>query len=55
MQPIRKTIKKREAKRVDYERSQEKVMKLQKKPNRTPKDETALEKAEYDMNLMSEV
>lgn len=47
--PIRKTIKKRENKRVDYEKLQDKALKLQRKPGRTPKEETALAKAEDEM------
>ncbi|KAL2758608.1 hypothetical protein ACRALDRAFT_1068881 [Sodiomyces alcalophilus JCM 7366] len=54
IQPIRKTIKKRENKRLDYEKAQDKVKKLQKKANRTVKEDAALAKAESDMNVVSE-
>ncbi|KXX77394.1 Protein hob1 [Madurella mycetomatis] len=47
--PIRKTIKKRENKRLDYEKAQEKTAKLQRKPGRTPKEDMALAKAEAEM------
>ncbi|KAK3501031.1 hypothetical protein B0T13DRAFT_239398 [Neurospora crassa] len=47
--PIRKTIKKRENKRLDYERAQDKVSKLHKKHTRTPKEEASLAKAEVEM------
>ncbi|KAK4239485.1 hypothetical protein C8A03DRAFT_14129 [Achaetomium macrosporum] len=48
--PIRKTIKKRENKRLDYEMAQEKVLKLQRKPCRTAKEDAALAKAETEMS-----
>ncbi|KAM7213169.1 protein hob1 [Rhypophila decipiens] len=47
--PIRKTIKKRENKRLDYEKIQEKVLKLQRKPGRSPKEDASLAKAEDEM------
>ncbi|KAI0172407.1 hypothetical protein GGR52DRAFT_590904 [Hypoxylon sp. FL1284] len=47
--PLRKTIKKRENKRLDYEKAQEKANKLQRKGGRTPKDEAALAKAEGEV------
>lgn len=53
--PIRKTIKKRENKRLDYERAQEKVSKLHKKHTRTPKEEASLAKAEVDMAQAGDV
>lgn len=53
--PIKKTIKKREDKMVAYEKAQEKVKKLQRKADRSPKEETALAKAENDMTYASEV
>jgi amphiphysin len=53
--PIRKTIKKRENKRVDYEKLQEKVNKLQRKQGRTPKEEAALAKIEEEMARAAEV
>ncbi|KAM0267347.1 hypothetical protein ACHAQH_010112, partial [Verticillium albo-atrum] len=54
IQPIRKTIKKRENKRLDYEKAQDKVKKLQKKTDRTPKEDVALAKVESDMAIMGE-
>ncbi|TDZ75193.1 Regulator of cytoskeleton and endocytosis [Colletotrichum trifolii] len=53
LQPIRKTIKKRETKRLDYEKAQDKVKKFQKKMG-NPKDEAQLSKAEYEMSCASE-
>ncbi|KAL2157947.1 hypothetical protein VTH06DRAFT_5002, partial [Thermothelomyces fergusii] len=47
--PIRKTIKKRENKRLDYEKAQDKAMKLQRKTGRSSKEEAALAKAEAEM------
>lgn len=55
IQPLRKTIKQRENKRLDYEKAQEKVKKLQKKPGKTPKEDAALSKAEFEMTCASEV
>ncbi len=55
IQPIRKTIKKREAKRLDYEKCQDRVNKLHKKPNKTAKDDAALGKAEDDMARAADV
>ncbi|KAK2021387.1 SH3 domain-containing protein [Colletotrichum zoysiae] len=54
IQPLRKTIKKRENKRVDYEKAQEKLKKLQKKTGRTPKEEAQLSKVEFEMTCASE-
>lgn len=53
--PIRKTIKKRENKRLDYERAQDKVSKLHKKHTRTPKEEASLAKAEVEMAQAGDV
>jgi len=53
--PIRKTIKKRENKRVDYEKVQEKSMKLQRKPGRTAKEDAALSKLEVEMSSAADV
>ncbi|KAL2171177.1 hypothetical protein VTG60DRAFT_3488 [Thermothelomyces hinnuleus] len=47
--PIRKTIKKRENKRLDYEKAQDKALKLQRKPGRSSKEEAALAKADAEM------
>ncbi|KAK4108759.1 hypothetical protein N656DRAFT_717163 [Canariomyces notabilis] len=52
--PIRKTIKKRENKRLDYEKLQEKVAKLQRKPARTPKEDASLAKVEAEMAAAGE-
>ena len=53
--PIRKTIKKRENKRLDYEKLQDKHLKLQRKSGRTPKEEAALAKVEYEMTCSADV
>ncbi|KAM7183045.1 protein hob1 [Naviculisporaceae sp. PSN 640] len=52
--PIRKTIKKRENKRLDYEKLQEKVMKLQRKPGRTSKEDASLAKAQDELTRVAE-
>lgn len=50
LQPLRKTIKKRENKRVDWERYIDKVNNLQsKKLKRTDRENAALAKAEEDL------
>lgn len=51
--PIRKTIKKRENKRLDLERCQDKVNKAQRKVGRSPKEESALGKAEDELAQLS--
>lgn len=53
--PIRKTIKKRENKRLDLEKCQEKVHKLHRKAGRTPKEDAQLSKAEDDLANLNEV
>lgn len=53
--PMRKTIKKRENKRLDVEKCQDKVHKLHRKMPRSPKDETALSKAEDELVVLNEV
>lgn len=53
--PIRKTIKKREDKRFDVEKTQDKVHKLHRKATRTPKEDAQLAKAEDDLATLSEV
>lgn len=55
IQPIRKTIKKRENKRLDVEKCQDKVHKLHRKANKTPKEEASLAKAEDELLTLSEV
>lgn len=52
--PIRKTIKKRENKRLDLERCQDKVNKLQRKVSRTPKEESALGRAEDELAQLAD-
>jgi regulator of replication initiation timing len=52
--PIRKTIKKRETKRLDLEKCQDKVNKLQRKGSRTPKEESALGKAEDELAQLAD-
>lgn len=54
IQPIRRTIKKRENKRLDYEKQQDKVNKLSRKYPRSPKEDAALAKAESDMQIVAE-
>ncbi len=53
--PIRKTIKKRENKRLDYEKAQERALKLQRKSGRTPKEDAALIKADAEMSRAADV
>ncbi|OTB07336.1 hypothetical protein M426DRAFT_20044 [Hypoxylon sp. CI-4A] len=52
--PLRKTVKKRENKRLDYEKCQDKVNKLQRKAGRSPKEEAALAKAEGEVARAAE-
>lgn len=52
--PLRKTIKKRENKRLDYEKCQDKANKLQRKSGRTPKEEASLAKAEAEVARTAE-
>ena len=53
--PIRKTIKKREDKRYDVEKTQEKVHKLHRKTCRTPKEDAQLAKTEDELATLAEV
>lgn len=53
--PLRKTIKKRENKRLDYEKCAEKVKKLQRKPGKSAKDDAAVHKAEDELARATEV
>jgi hypothetical protein len=56
LQPLRKTIKKRENKRVDWERYIDKVNNLQtKKLKRTDKENAALAKAEEELSRAADV
>ncbi|KAI1498392.1 SH3 domain-containing protein [Biscogniauxia marginata] len=52
--PMRRTIKKRENKRVDYEKCQDKANKLQRKSGRTPKEDASLAKAEAEVARTAE-
>lgn len=52
--PMRKTIKKRENKRLDYEKVQDKTTKLQRKPGKTPKDDASLVKLESELARVAE-
>ncbi|KAL5598349.1 hypothetical protein BROUX41_003592 [Berkeleyomyces rouxiae] len=52
---FRKTIKKREAKRVEFDKCQDKVTKIQKKTTAlTPKEEVLLSRAEQDLDHAKE-
>lgn len=53
--PIRKTIKKRENKRLDYEKCQDKINKLQRKMNRSSKEDASLARAEEEVLSLAEV
>ena len=53
--PIRKTIKKRENKRLDYEKCQDKALKLQRKHGRSAKEEAALAKAQAEVQRSGDV
>jgi len=55
LQPIRKTIKKRENKRLDYERYFDKVTSLSKKLKRSDRDNAALAKAEEELSKAKDV
>jgi amphiphysin len=53
--PVRKTMKKRENRRLDYEKAQEKAIKLQRKPGKTAKEDAALAKAEEEVTRAADV
>ncbi len=55
IQPIKKTIKKRENKRLDYERYFDRVTHASKKQNRSERDESSLAKAEVDLSKATDV
>jgi amphiphysin len=55
LQPIRKTIKKRENKRLDWERYIDKVNSLSKKLKRSDRDNAALVRAEEDLAKAADV
>lgn len=53
--PMRKVIKKRENKRLDWERQIDKVNSGQRKMKRTDKDNVALAKAEQELAVLADV
>lgn len=55
LQPIRKTIKKRENKRLDWERYIDKVNTASKKMKRSDRENAALAKAEQELAMASDV
>lgn len=55
LQPIRKTIKKRENKRLDWERYTDKVNSLSKKMKRTDRENATLVKSQEELALATDV
>lgn len=55
LQPIRKTIKKRENKRLDWERYTDKFNNANKKLKRSDRENAALVKAEEDLSRAADV
>lgn len=55
IQPIRKTIKKRENKRLDWERYIDRVNNASKKTKRSERENAALAKAEQELAKASDV
>lgn len=55
IQPIKKTIKKRENKRLDYERYFDRVTNASKKQKRSEKEDAALAKAEIELSKATDV
>jgi len=55
LQPIRKTIKKRENKRLDWERYQDKVNSLSKKMKRTDRENATLVKTQEELSIATTV
>jgi amphiphysin len=55
IQPLKKTIKKRENKRLDYERYQDRVNNAHKKIKKSERDHAALAKAEEDLSKATDV
>lgn len=55
IQPIKKTIKKRENKKLDFERYQDRVGSLQRKLRRSDRENANLAKAEIDLGRAREV
>lgn len=53
--PIKKTIKKRENKRLDWERYQDKVHNYQRKLKRSDRENAAMAKAEEELAIAAEV
>ncbi|KAL2108664.1 hypothetical protein VUR80DRAFT_3531 [Thermomyces stellatus] len=54
IQPLRRTINKREKKRLNYEYCSEKVKKLQRKPGKSARDDAAMHKAEDELARATE-
>jgi hypothetical protein len=55
IQPIKKTIKKRENKRLDYERYLDRVNNAAKKQRRSEREDAALAKAEVELSKATDV
>ena len=55
LQPIRKTIKKRENKRLDWERYTDKVNSLNKKMKRTDRENATLAKTQEELSIATDV
>jgi amphiphysin len=55
IQPIKKTIKKRENKRLDYERYFDRVNNAAKKQRRSEREDVALAKAEVELSKATDV
>jgi amphiphysin len=55
IQPLKKTIKKRENKRLDYERHFGRVTSAAKKPKRSEREDASLVKAEVDLSKATDV
>ncbi len=55
IQPIRKTIKKRENKRLDWEKYLDRVNNYERKPKRSDRENAALEKSKQEEAQAAEV
>lgn len=55
IQPLKKTIKKRDNKRLDWERYQDRVINYQRKTNRSDRENAALAKAEEELGVAAAV
>jgi amphiphysin len=55
IQPLKKTIKKRENKRLDYERYFDRVTNAAKKQKRSEREDAALAKAEVELSKATDV